>query len=371
MKVLSLLSVALLCISVFVSCEDDTVCVCPEPVSVITGTVSYADSMKSAENALVFLSYDNPLQYSDTVRTDTHGVFLFEDVRQGPFYLFAGITDDPDSEIFTFMSPVSDEMDNTSMNSFNAGNIFIYQVREESVISGQVISLETDPPGLPVENADVYLTVVSIYDYDVKYSTLTDAGGNYTFTGVKTGTYRLYATTPSEYAMWSDIFCDGNSSYTADTLFLQYMEVKKPAIYIYPDKDRDFLVELEFKNGTALTASIPEYSSGWNVFVETTGTIDHQYDYLFYEASIRNAPDLSTGWSISRDDLAVQLRGILSGIGLNEDETDDFLAYWMNHLTEYDYYSIYPIFDDALDNYVELQVTPEPDARLRFWIFFE
>lgn len=371
MRIHSLIFAVLILISGLVSCESDTVCVCPEPDSAITGTVSYSDSLKGAQNALVYLSYDNPLQYSDTVRTDTNGVFLFEEVQKGPFYLFAGITDDPDSEVFTFMSPVSDEMDNADLYSFNAGNMFLYQVSEESVISGNVISLETDPPGLPVENADVHLTVISIHGYGIEYSTTTDVDGNYSFDGVKTGTYRLYAVTPAEYAAGSEIFCDGSTAFIADTLILQYMEVKKPAIYIYPERDGDFLVELEFLNGTALTASIPEYASGWDVFVETTGIIDHQYDYLFYEASIRNAPDISAGWSISRDDLAVELRGILSDIGLNEKETDDFLAYWTNHLTDYEYYSVYPVFDDALDQFVELRVSPEPDIILRFWLFFE
>jgi len=166
------------------------------------------------------------------------------------------------------------------------------------------------------------------------------------------------------------IFCDGISSYSADTLVLQIIYCRKPAIYIYPDTDRDFLVELEFMDGTTLTSSTPPYSSGWNVFVETTGLIDHQYDYLFYEVSLKEAPELSSGWSLSRDDLAEGLQDILHGLGLNQKETDDFLDYWLGRLTDHEYFSVYPASEEIIDRFVGLDIFPAPDAMLRFWLFF-
>ena len=371
MKVSSLLIAVLICISGLVSCDEDPVRVCPEPVEMITGSVSYADSMKSAEDALVYLSYDNPLQYSDSVRTDERGVFLFEDVRQGAFYVFAGITDDPGSDVFSFISPVSTELGNTGISNFNAGNLYLYQVREESVVSGNAVSLETDPPGQPVADADVYLKTISFYDSDIRYTTSTDPDGNYTFTGVETGTYWLYGQTFDQCSPLQRVFYDGISSYSADTLVLQSMYVEKPAIYIYPDTDRDFHVELEFMDGAILVSSIPRYSSGWDVFVETTGLIDNQYDYLFYEASIREAPELYSGWSLRRDDLAEGLKDILSGLGLNRKETEDFLSYWQGRLTDHEYYCVYPASDEIIDCYVGLKIFPAPDARLRFWLFFK
>jgi hypothetical protein len=370
-KVPRLLIAILICVVGLVSCDADPVCVCPEPVMMITGSVSYTDSLKSAEGALVYLSYDNPLQFSDTVRTDARGIYLFEDVGQGSFYLFAGITDDPESNLFSFISPVSAEMDNTGINSFSAGNLFLYQVSEESVVAGNVISLETDPPGQAVPNADVYLRTLSYYDFDIRYTTSTDPDGNYTFTDVETGTYWLYAQTLVEVSPVHLIFCDGISSYSADTLVLQIVNVEKPAIYIYPDTDSDFLVELEFMDGTTLTSSIPEYSSGWDVFVETTGLIDHQYDYLFYEVSIREVPELLSGWSLSRDELDDGLQDILTGLGFNQSETDDFLDYWLGRLMDHEYYSVYPASEEIIDRYVGLNVIPAPDTKLRFWLFFK
>ena len=120
-----------------------------------------------------------------------------------------------------------------------------------------------------------------------------------------------------------------------------------------------------------MTESIPEYGSGWDVFVETTGRIDRKYEYLFYEASIHDLPSFNTGWCFYNEDLPVELRTILLEIGLNDKEADDFLEYWLEYLAEYEYYSVYPVFNRSLDQYVELHVTPEPDAQLRFWLFFE
>ena len=348
-----------------VSCDDNSVC--PEPSFSITGRVLYAGSMNVAENARIYIAYGSSIDFTDTTGTDSRGAFMFEGDYEGEFCLFAGKPENAISSSFSYVSPISEIMDNSGHTVFCAGDMLLYEVLEMASVTGHVTYGET-----PAEGADVTLYSRSAGDYFLPDATVTDAQGNYAFSDVMTGNYTLFSCKEGLAGETDIFFCDGISAYKADPIYLEdNLVVEKPAIYIYTGSDQYFQVRLDLADGTELTSSIPEYGSGWNVFVETTGLIDHRYDYLFYEASIRKVPDLSRGWCISRSALAGELQVILSDLGLNEKESEDFLEHWLNRLTEHEYYSVYPLVDNSLDQYVELSVIPEPDAQLRFWLFFE
>jgi hypothetical protein len=105
--------------------------------------------------------------------------------------------------------------------------------------------------------------------------------------------------------------------------------------------------------------------------VEKSGKIDGKYDYLFYEASIKKIPYISCGWCISQENLKNELDELLMKIGLNEQETDEFLDYWLNRLHNYRYYKIFPVVNRQLEDYVELEITPPAKTSLRVWLFFQ
>ena len=146
--------------------------------------------------------------------------------------------------------------------------------------------------------------------------------------------------------------------------------VEKPAIYVYPEEAGRFQVNLVFGEGVRLTASDPDYGAGWDVFVAETGRIDGSWDYLFYEIAMRGAPLIAEGWCLSWDELSAGLESITVAVGLTPAERDDFLVYWLSRLPRHNYYEIHPVFGSDLDAWVELDVTPVPDAVLRFWMFF-
>lgn len=351
------------------SCSDDTTCVCTE-TSFITGTVHYADSLNAAGGAAVFMSKDGPFAFTDTVYADDRGSFQFRDVSAGPFHLLAGKFDLSGVSSYTHISPISGRMDYPGRGIFYAGDILLYEISGQSSITGQVVFPMPGPEYTPVDSADVLLYDLSRMPHEIVDSVLTDEHGQYSFTDVETGNYVLWAGKGYTVAESDPFFCDGATSYAADVLVLRGPPVRKPAIYIYPDEDAYFDVRLVPNNGTVITETVPEYNSGWNVFVETSGRIDHRHDYLFYEAELRDMPTLRGGWCLHRDRLAAELPHLLRQIGLNESETEDLLEYWLDHLTRHVYYAVYPLFDRALDDMVELHVSPSPDAVLRFWLFF-
>jgi hypothetical protein len=273
---------------------------------------------------------------------------------------------------------MSEDVDFDEWMIARVDDIYLREVFGQATIRGLVTYRDS---GEPVDSADVVLykfTGSRFVDCD---STETGDDGSYTFTNVSSGNYYVFAqcvspNSPPDFTFYwradTDLFfCDGLGRYNAETLQLGEIPVKKPAIYIYPDRDGYFEVKLIFNNGTVLTNSIPEYGAGWNVFVEQSGRIDQSYDYLFYEAAAGGVPALANGWCLRRNELAAKLRVLLTQIGLNAKEAADFVKYWLDYLTEYGRYRIYPQFNAALDEMVELEVSPEPDAMLRVWLYFE
>ena len=61
--------------------------------------------------------------------------------------------------------------------------------------------------------------------------------------------------------------------------------VYKPNIYIYPNEQIDLSVKLSFPMGGKIVTSIPEYGTGWNIVVDTSGLINNTYSFLFYEST--------------------------------------------------------------------------------------
>jgi hypothetical protein len=372
MKYSSVFLAGMLLLFTFSSCSDDSSCVDSDSkTNLITGTVLYADSLNAAGGAVVFMSKGDPYAFLNTVPADEQGIFQFHDVSVDSFYLYAGKINTNGGGEYSHISFVSDNLVYAGEGIFYTDDILLYDIFDQSSITGQVVTRRLAPDPVPADSADVLLYNLSGMHYEAVDSAVTDTLGWYTFENVKTGNYIIWAGKDNDVAESGHFFCGGVTPDTADVLTIGDLPVRKPAIYIYPEEDAYFEVCLVLNNGTVLTKSEPEYGSGWNVFVETSGRIDHRYDYLFYEAALPDVPTLSSGWCIPRDDLASELPALLIQIGLNETEIEDLMEYWLGYLTDCGYYSIYPIFDHSLDDMVELHVTPQPGAVLRFWLFFE
>ncbi|MCK4339896.1 MAG: hypothetical protein KAW87_07930 [Candidatus Cloacimonetes bacterium] len=227
----------------------------------------------------------------------------------------------------------------------------------------------------PADSAKVKLLEKEEKGFIIIDSTYTNNSGYFELRKISAGNYIIEACkfdTISGYLFCTqtmEFYYDGKNTYDIGILEVT-SAVDKPAIYIYPEEDSQFQVQLILKNGTRITKSIPEYKSGWDAFVEKSGRINSKYDYLFYEASIKIMPELSSGWCISQKNLRNELNDLLLKIGLNQKETKEFLDYWLKRLQVYKYYKIFPVVNQQLDEFVELDIAPQPQTIFRIWFFF-
>ena len=150
----------------------------------------------------------------------------------------------------------------------------------------------------------------------------------------------------------------------------------KPVIYLYPQNPENVSVKLKYFAGFSKT--VPAYNSttGWQVFAKPDGTLLNKadnkiYPYLYWEGNV--APlniDVSTGFVIAGKDTKQFLALELPIIGLNQNETNAFLAYWIPrmdnnkfnliHFAGHDYTSLAP-----------LNISPKPDSLLRVNMIFK
>ncbi|WP_022854952.1 hypothetical protein [Thermodesulfobacterium thermophilum] len=146
--------------------------------------------------------------------------------------------------------------------------------------------------------------------------------------------------------------------------------VKKPAIYLYPEKPTRIKVDLNIK-GT-ITDSIPEYKTGWEVRVTPDGKIDGKYDYLFYEAQLEETIKLpDEGWIVPYCNLENWFDEYLPQMGLKEREIKDFKDYWIKALSPARYYIIKMVDREFLEKNLKLSIIPEPQTVIRVILYFE
>lgn len=147
------------------------------------------------------------------------------------------------------------------------------------------------------------------------------------------------------------------------------IQVKKPAVYLYPKEQMDISVKVKV-NGV-LTLTEPEYNTGWNVNVKPDGIIDNKYDYLFYEADLNKITLPEEGWIVKYENLKEWFEEYLPKLGLNEKEKEQFEEYWLGKLRKANYYDI-RIFDNKfLSENMELIINPKPETILRLNFYFK
>lgn len=143
----------------------------------------------------------------------------------------------------------------------------------------------------------------------------------------------------------------------------------KPNIYLYPKKEQKISVQLNPEG--YITKSIPYYGDGWNFNVTPEGKIDEKYDYLFYEGVLKSSFTLDKGWVLDQANFESGMDDILTRLGLNEKEKQDFLEYWTKALDwTKPYYAVYYISSEEIDKAIPLTISPKPDSIMRMFFYF-
>lgn len=148
----------------------------------------------------------------------------------------------------------------------------------------------------------------------------------------------------------------------------------KPAIYLYPEAIMPVNVKVEPVGKMLLT--IPKYPlNGWDVLAYPSGDIysaQTRYDYLFYEAAIPDnkviLPD--EGFITDYQSLSSFLPDLITKLGLQGKEKDQFSEYWLKVLPESPYYQIKIVNQKVLDKISPLNIIPYPKTIIRVTLHF-
>ena len=148
----------------------------------------------------------------------------------------------------------------------------------------------------------------------------------------------------------------------------------KPVIYLYPKEETDVHVELELTE-SELSTTYPKYNNGWDVTAYPDGTLVNKADgshhkYLFWDAvNCRTRFDFSKGFCVAGSDTESFLKEKLTYMGLNEQEMNEFIVYWLT-LMEHNAYNLITFQGDAYTNSAKLNITPTPDSLLRIFMAY-
>lgn len=130
-----------------------------------------------------------------------------------------------------------------------------------------------------------------------------------------------------------------------------------------------------FLQENLLTETIPVYQNGWHIDVLGDGKIlwkQQEFEILFYESlTDKLLNQYKTGWYISYEEREESLKSVLELYQFNEQETNDFMEFWLEKLEKNQNYMMYPQETDCVDCQMPMNISPMPDSIRRIWFGFE
>lgn len=143
--------------------------------------------------------------------------------------------------------------------------------------------------------------------------------------------------------------------------------VRKPNIYIYPTEDLNLYVSINFPSRGKIIESIPKYNDLWNIFVNPSGLINGEYDFLYYECSVPDLFQKNSGWIIKKENLKSFFSENMLLHNFNSREIKDFIDYWIPILVSSEYYEIYPQYSPTINSIVNIDFSNSPNNFFRLF----
>lgn len=149
-------------------------------------------------------------------------------------------------------------------------------------------------------------------------------------------------------------------------------QCEKPVIYLYPEKKKTVSIQLKVKGDLIMT--YPEYNEGWEVKAQPNGELEinkKTYNYLFWESNLIYKQDgklSNKGFIVAKENTISFLNRQLTLAGLNSKEQADFITYWGPRLLQNEFNYIRFEFNDACNQFAELNIIPKPDQVYRIYI---
>ncbi len=151
-------------------------------------------------------------------------------------------------------------------------------------------------------------------------------------------------------------------------------ECGKPVIYLYPQKTTDISVKLYPAGGFTVTE--PDYGTGWNVTANPDGSLVNKadgqtYPYLFWEGRGGMYSSPQNFWVVEKSEVPTFLTTTLAKIGLNKQETADFMEFWVPLMQSAPYYKIGFHGTNVMDQIAPMKLSQQPDTILRILMDYE
>jgi antitoxin component YwqK of YwqJK toxin-antitoxin module len=151
----------------------------------------------------------------------------------------------------------------------------------------------------------------------------------------------------------------------------------KPVIYLYPEKELEISVNLDYKGRFLYT--YPDYKNGWRVTAQPDGKIidkdQKEYSYLFWEGqddgSLLSHLSVGKGFVLKGEETQVFLQKTFSDLGLLPKEYNEFIVFWMPKMINNKYNYIYFLVDKEYDKIAKINIDPRPDAMRRVFMVFQ
>lgn len=150
-------------------------------------------------------------------------------------------------------------------------------------------------------------------------------------------------------------------------------ECGKPVIYLYPETEQQVSVKVEPQGG--MSYSDPAYNGGWVVRATPQGRLTEvssgkQYPYLFWEGTGGIYQQPKQGFVVARQDVHRFLVSSLAKLGLNTQETADFIEFWEPRMQGAPYYFVSFLGTREMDRLAPLTIEPKPDTVIRVLMDF-
>ncbi|MFA6963567.1 MAG: hypothetical protein WC227_02535 [Patescibacteria group bacterium] len=169
--------------------------------------------------------------------------------------------------------------------------------------------------------------------------------------------------------IWKNPFSDYETFFKQE--FAPLGECGKPVVYLYPTKTTQVSVNV----GAKITKSEPAYGKGWNVLADPSGKLTLNnvvYPNLFWEGIGKGEyPQISSGFVVKKADIANTLKAHLAKLGLNSQESADFMEYWLPKMPATPYTRLSWFGTSQMDRLAPLTVSPKPDSVIRIFLDFE
>ncbi|MBE6114749.1 MAG: hypothetical protein E7191_06670 [Erysipelotrichaceae bacterium] len=170
--------------------------------------------------------------------------------------------------------------------------------------------------------------------------------------------------------LWSYFNNNYDSLYSINIENQMILGADKPAIYLYPEEEMRIHIEIE-SDGDLLT-TYPKYNEGWDVIAHPDGSIydlgtKREYEYLFWEGQSYTNYDMSKGFVVARENTVDFLQDKLEYMGLNNEEINEFIVYWLPRL-EKNPYNFISFQTSIYEDTWKLNVTPTPDTMIRVFM---